>query len=153
MLVVDLAKNYSFKEQNEIQSMHWYSSHVTIFVHITYFQIAGSKITLDQYYFFVLRIQLLMIFVLCRWHPQDTSLLHFRWQAPWRSICSMLFFETCKMASTNWSKHKAPFGMVWWSSFSIQSKNTILFPCKVFQVLINIISRGSSYRGVECKNQ
>lgn len=49
--VVDFAENYSFKEQNEIQSMHWYSSQVTIFVHITYFRIAGNGIPLDQYYF------------------------------------------------------------------------------------------------------
>ena len=34
--VIDFAENYSFKEQNEIQSMHWYSSQVTILVHITY---------------------------------------------------------------------------------------------------------------------
>lgn len=34
--VIDFAENYSFKEQNEIQSMHWYCSQVTILVHITY---------------------------------------------------------------------------------------------------------------------
>ena len=34
--VIDFAENYSFKEQNEIQSMHWYSLQVTILVHITY---------------------------------------------------------------------------------------------------------------------
>eukprot|EP00243_Klebsormidium_subtile_P009267 TRINITY_DN4598_c0_g1_i1.p1 TRINITY_DN4598_c0_g1~~TRINITY_DN4598_c0_g1_i1.p1 ORF type:complete len:433 (+),score=38.91 TRINITY_DN4598_c0_g1_i1:432-1730(+) len=34
--VSDFAENYSFQLQNEIQSMHWYSDQVTIFVHITY---------------------------------------------------------------------------------------------------------------------
>lgn len=34
--VIDFAENYSFKEQNEIQSMHWYSAQVTILVQITY---------------------------------------------------------------------------------------------------------------------
>ena len=33
---VDFAENYSFEIQNEIQSMHWHSSHITILVHITY---------------------------------------------------------------------------------------------------------------------
>ena len=34
--VIDFAGNYTFKEQNEIQSMHWFSLQVTILVHITY---------------------------------------------------------------------------------------------------------------------
>ena len=34
--VIDFAENYSFKMQNEIQSMHWWSTQVTILVHITY---------------------------------------------------------------------------------------------------------------------
>ncbi len=34
--VIDFAENYSFKIQNEIQSMHWWSAQVTILVHITY---------------------------------------------------------------------------------------------------------------------
>jgi hypothetical protein len=33
---VDFAENYSFEIQNEIQSMHWHSSQITILVHITY---------------------------------------------------------------------------------------------------------------------
>ena len=41
--VVDFAENYAFKEQNEVQSMHWYSSQVTIFVHITYYRKAGER--------------------------------------------------------------------------------------------------------------
>ena len=42
--VVDFAENYSFKEQNEIQSMHWHSSQVSILVHITYIKKAGDII-------------------------------------------------------------------------------------------------------------
>ena len=42
--VVDFAENYAFKEQNEVQSMHWYSSQVTIFVHITYYRKAGEVV-------------------------------------------------------------------------------------------------------------
>ena len=40
--VVDFAENYTFKQQNEIQSMHWCSVQVTIFVHITYFRVSGD---------------------------------------------------------------------------------------------------------------
>ena len=40
--VVDFAENYTFKQQNEIQSMHWCSVQVTIFVHITYFRVSGE---------------------------------------------------------------------------------------------------------------
>ena len=47
--VVDFAENYTFKEQDEVQSMHWFSSQVTIFVHITYVHIAGS---VQKYYHF-----------------------------------------------------------------------------------------------------
>ena len=34
--VIDFAKNYSFKWQNEVQSQHWFSFQVTILVHITF---------------------------------------------------------------------------------------------------------------------
>lgn len=34
--VIDFAENYSFKIKNEIQSMHWWSTQVTILVYITY---------------------------------------------------------------------------------------------------------------------
>ena len=44
VLVVDFAKNYSFKEQNKIQSMHWNSTQVTIFVLITYYCKAGKVV-------------------------------------------------------------------------------------------------------------
>lgn len=47
--VVDFAENYTFKEQNEIQTMHWYSDQVTIFVHITYIRVAG---VVQKYYHF-----------------------------------------------------------------------------------------------------
>jgi hypothetical protein len=36
MSLIDFAENYSFKGQNEIQSMHWYNFQLTILVHITY---------------------------------------------------------------------------------------------------------------------
>ena len=42
--VIDFAENYAFKEQNEIQSMHWYSSQVTILVHITYVRDKAEKV-------------------------------------------------------------------------------------------------------------
>ncbi|GAQ89961.1 hypothetical protein KFL_005820050 [Klebsormidium nitens] len=34
--VIDFAENYSFEQQDEIQSMHWHSDQITILVHITY---------------------------------------------------------------------------------------------------------------------
>ena len=34
--VIDFAENYTFKVQNEVQSMHWYNDQCTIFVHICY---------------------------------------------------------------------------------------------------------------------
>jgi hypothetical protein len=34
--VVDFAENYSFKDQNEVQSQHWFSFQVTILVHISF---------------------------------------------------------------------------------------------------------------------
>jgi hypothetical protein len=34
--VIDFAENYSFQEQNEIQTMHWYNFQITILVHITW---------------------------------------------------------------------------------------------------------------------
>ena len=40
--VVDFVENYTLKEQNKIQSMHWWSVQVTIFVHITYYRIDGD---------------------------------------------------------------------------------------------------------------
>ena len=47
--VVDFAENYTLKEQNEVQTMHWYSDQVTIFVHITYVRLAG---VVNKYYHF-----------------------------------------------------------------------------------------------------
>lgn len=32
---IDFAENYSFAIQNEVQSMHWFSTSITILVHIT----------------------------------------------------------------------------------------------------------------------
>jgi hypothetical protein len=34
--IIDFAKNYGFKVQNEVQFMHWHTTHVSILVHITY---------------------------------------------------------------------------------------------------------------------
>lgn len=34
--IVDFAQNYTFKVQNEIQSMHWHNDQCTIMVHICY---------------------------------------------------------------------------------------------------------------------
>lgn len=42
--VIDFAENYSFKIQNEIQSMHWWSTQVTILVHITYVRNAAGGV-------------------------------------------------------------------------------------------------------------
>ena len=36
VFVLNFVENYSFKEQNEIQSQHWFSFQVTILVHITF---------------------------------------------------------------------------------------------------------------------
>lgn len=49
--VVDFAENYSFKVQNEIQSMHWWSTQVTILVHISYIKnsVAAIEKTLHFY--------------------------------------------------------------------------------------------------------
>jgi hypothetical protein len=33
---IDFSKNYAFKQQNEIQDMHWLSFQITILVHIMY---------------------------------------------------------------------------------------------------------------------
>ena len=42
--VIDFAENYSFKEQNEIQSMHWYNYQVSILVHITYIRNVSNEV-------------------------------------------------------------------------------------------------------------
>ena len=39
--VVNFAEIYTFKEQNGVQTMHWFSDQVPIFVHITYVHVAG----------------------------------------------------------------------------------------------------------------
>ncbi len=36
VFVVDFVENNNFEVQNEVQSMHWHSYHVTILVHITW---------------------------------------------------------------------------------------------------------------------
>ena len=42
--VIDFAENYTFKEQNEIQSMHWFNFQVTILVQITYVRTLSDKV-------------------------------------------------------------------------------------------------------------
>ena len=42
--IIDFVENYLFKEQNEIQSMHWYNYQVSILVHITYIQNASNEV-------------------------------------------------------------------------------------------------------------
>ena len=42
MSVVDFAENYTFKVQNEIQSMHWYNDQCTIMVQICYWKEDGN---------------------------------------------------------------------------------------------------------------
>ncbi len=34
--LIDFAKNYSFKHQNEVQEQHWYNFQLSISVHIVY---------------------------------------------------------------------------------------------------------------------
>ena len=40
--VIDFAENYTFKVQNEVQSMHWYNDQCTILVHICYWRQDGE---------------------------------------------------------------------------------------------------------------
>ena len=47
--VVDFVKNYTFKKQNKVQTMHWYLDQVTIFVHITYVRVA---LVVNKFYHF-----------------------------------------------------------------------------------------------------
>ena len=60
MSLIDYAENYSFKEQNEVQSQHWYNFQLTILVHITYtvnpdYDVADpkSKKRLTEYYYYI----------------------------------------------------------------------------------------------------
>ena len=71
--VVDFAENYSFKEQNEIQSMHWYTKQVTIFVLITYFRIASGAVKKTMHFFVSDDKQHDTLFV------QHAFLLHAQW--------------------------------------------------------------------------
>ena len=51
--VVDFAENYSFKEQNEIQSMHWHTDQCTILVHITYRRSNKDDSIIKQMHFYI----------------------------------------------------------------------------------------------------
>ena len=46
ILVVDFVENYTFKEKNEIQSMHWFSIQVSIFVTLALIGITKLKFEL-----------------------------------------------------------------------------------------------------------
>lgn len=71
--IVDFVENYAFKEQNEIQSMHWYTKQVTIFVLITYFRIASGAIKKTMHFFVSDDKQHDTLFV------QHAFLLHAQW--------------------------------------------------------------------------
>lgn len=51
--VVDFAENYSFKEQNEIQSMHWHSDQCTILVHISYRRTDQDDSIIKEMHFYI----------------------------------------------------------------------------------------------------
>ena len=51
--VVDFAENYSFKEQNEIQSMHWHIDQCTILVHITYHRSSQDYSIIKKMHFYI----------------------------------------------------------------------------------------------------
>jgi hypothetical protein len=57
--VVDFVENYSFKDQNEVQSQHWFSFQVTILVHISFHlnpawdTIDSSTRVLTEYHFYI----------------------------------------------------------------------------------------------------
>lgn len=53
MSVLDFVENYLFKEQNEIQSMHWHTDQVTLFVHITYRRKAEDDTVIKEVHFYV----------------------------------------------------------------------------------------------------
>ena len=49
---VDFAENYTFQIQNEIQSMHWQNTQISIFVHVTYRydSVVGSVVRESHFY-------------------------------------------------------------------------------------------------------
>ena len=71
--VIDFAENYSFKMQNEIQSMHWWSTQVTILVHITYVRNLTGSIEKTLHFYISDDKQHDTLFV------QHCFMLHDRW--------------------------------------------------------------------------
>jgi len=62
---IDFAKNYSFMEQNEIQTQHWHSFQITILVHLTWrinpnFGVGDDEKTrmITEYHFYILDDQI-----------------------------------------------------------------------------------------------
>lgn len=51
--VVDFAENYSFKEKNEIQSMHWHTDQCTILVHISYRRSDKDDSIIKEMHFYI----------------------------------------------------------------------------------------------------
>ena len=51
--VVDFAENYTFKEQNEIQSMHWHNDQCTILVHISYRRSGTDSHVIKDMHFYI----------------------------------------------------------------------------------------------------
>lgn len=51
--VVDFSENYSFKEKNEIQFMHWHTDQCTILVHIAYWHSDTDDSIVKEMHFYI----------------------------------------------------------------------------------------------------
>ena len=71
--VGDFVENYSFTPQNKIQSMHWWSTQVTILVHITYVRNAVDGVERTLHFYILDDKQHDTLFV------QHYFLLHDKW--------------------------------------------------------------------------
>ena len=54
ILVINFVENYFFKEQNEIQSMHWHNDQCTILVHINYYCNGTDNHVIKDMHFYIL---------------------------------------------------------------------------------------------------
>ena len=54
ILVIDFGENSLFKEQNEIQSMHWYNDQGTILVYINYCCSGTDSYVIKDMHFYIL---------------------------------------------------------------------------------------------------
>ena len=66
-------ENYTFKEEKEVHTMHWYFDHVTIFFHITYVCVVG--VVYKYHHFYVFSKNSHMIPFLFKLHYFSTLLL------------------------------------------------------------------------------